>query len=246
VTAYRLNRFTMTDAEALAGATADITEWADDELESKVTYRAARITGISGSPSPHLILATTGAQITDARTGSVLGTRPAETEWHVMFTWICEVTNIRPAGAPARQPQAPHPVTSAVTVTIWHNIAVDAHGRHTAMLDGYQPGDPVVAVFTYQADPAGRTAEEIADEAYDIFNDHPRNPEGEELARRYYRHRLLRSLSIGDVVVIGEAALAAGRAAGWTPVSGGLNESRADQHGTHPLPDPGRLSDTGT
>ena len=246
MTAYRLNRFTMTDAEALAGATADITEWADDELESKVTYRAARITGISGSPSPHLILATTGAQITDARTGSVLGTRPAETEWHVMFTWICEVTNIRPAGAPARPPQARHPGAGAVTVTIWHNIAVDADGRHTAMLDGYQPGDPVVRVFAYQASLAGRTAEQIAEEAYDIFNDHPRNPEGEELARRYYRHRLLRSLSIGDVVVIGEAALAAGRAAGWTPVSGGLNESRADQHGTHPLPDPGRLSDTGT
>jgi hypothetical protein len=44
------------------------------------------------------------------------------------------------------------------------------------MLDGYQPGDPVVAVFTYQADPAGRTAEQIADEAFDIFNDHPRDP----------------------------------------------------------------------
>jgi hypothetical protein len=53
-------------------------------------------------------------------------------------------------------------------------------------------------------------------------------------------------LDIGDVVVIGEAALAAGRPIGWTPVSGGLNESRADQHGTHPLPDPGRGSDTGT
>jgi hypothetical protein len=114
------------------------------------------------------------------------------------------------------------------------------------MLDGYQPGDPVVRVFAYQASPAGRTAEQIADEAYDTFNDHPRNPEGEELARRYYRHRLLRSLAIGDVVVIGEAALAAGRPIGWTPASAGLNESRADQHGTHPLPDPGRLSDTGT
>jgi hypothetical protein len=155
VTAYKLNRFTMTDAEALAGATADITELADDELESRVTYRAARITGIAGPPSPHLIIATTGAQIADARTGSVLATRPAEPEWHVMFTWICEVTNIRPAGAPARQPQAPHPETSAVTVTIWHNIAHDAHGRRTAMLDGYQPGDPVVRVFAYQGSPPG-------------------------------------------------------------------------------------------
>ena len=81
-----------------------------------------------------------------------------------------------------------------ITVTIWHNVAHDAQGRHTAMLDGYQPGDPVVAVFTYQADPAGRTAEQIADEAFDIFNDHPRDPGGEDLSRRYYQ-RELRSLS---------------------------------------------------
>ena len=82
-----------------------------------------------------------------------------------------------------------------ITVTIWHNVAYDGEGRHSAMLDGYRPGDPMVRVFTYQADPAGRPPEEIAEEAFDTFNDHPRNPEGEELARLYYRHRLLRSLS---------------------------------------------------
>jgi hypothetical protein len=62
------------------------------------------------------------------------------------------------------------------------------------MLDGYQPGDPVVRVLTYQADPAGRTAEQIADEAFDTFNDHPRDPDGADLARVYYERRL-RSLS---------------------------------------------------
>jgi hypothetical protein len=82
-----------------------------------------------------------------------------------------------------------------ITVTIWHNVACDAEGHHTAMLDGYQPGDPMVRVFTYLADPAGRPPEEIAKEAFGTFNDHPGSPEGEELARRYYRHRLLRSLS---------------------------------------------------
>jgi hypothetical protein len=81
-----------------------------------------------------------------------------------------------------------------ITITIWHNVAHDAGGRHSAMLDGYQPGDPVVAVFTYQADPAGRTAEDIADEAYDTFNDHPRDPDGADLACAYYQRRL-RSLS---------------------------------------------------
>jgi hypothetical protein len=63
------------------------------------------------------------------------------------------------------------------------------------MLDGYQPGNPMVCVFAYQAGPAGRSPEAIAEEAFDTFNDHPRNPGGEELARQYYRHRLLRSLS---------------------------------------------------
>jgi len=46
VTSYKLNRFTMADAPLLAGKTADITAWDDDELETKVTYPGARVTGI--------------------------------------------------------------------------------------------------------------------------------------------------------------------------------------------------------
>jgi hypothetical protein len=42
-----------------------------------------------------------------------------------------------------------------ITITIFHNVARDRGGRPTGMLDGYRPGDPVVRVFTYQADPAG-------------------------------------------------------------------------------------------
>ena len=68
-----------------------------------------------------------------------------------------------PDGSPAGDAgRAPAPEQQAlagpakITVTIWHNVALDGQGRHTAMLDGYQPGDPVVRVFTYQADPAGR------------------------------------------------------------------------------------------
>jgi hypothetical protein len=37
-------------------------------------------------------------------------------------------------------------------------------------------------------------------------------------------------LSAGDVVAVGEVALAVARPAGWTPVSGGLNEVRTDEH----------------
>jgi hypothetical protein len=61
------------------------------------------------------------------------------------------------------------------------------------MLDGYHPGDPVVRVFAYQARP-GRPAEEIAEEAFAIFNDHPRDAAEVELACAYYGRRL-RSLS---------------------------------------------------
>jgi hypothetical protein len=148
-----------------------------------------------------------------------------------------------PAGdvgtAPAPGPPAPpggsaQPGPASITVTIWHNVAFDGQGRHTAMLDGYQPGDPMVRVFAYQAAPAGRTAEQIADEAFDTFNDHPRDPDGADLACAYYGRRL-RSLSVGDVVAVGEAGLAVGRV-GWIVVRGGLNEVRADEHGTHPLP----------
>lgn len=43
-------------------------------------------------------------------------------------------------------------------------------------------------------------------------------------------------LSVGDVVAVGEAALAVGRPVGWVPVRGSLTEVRIHEHGTHPLP----------
>jgi hypothetical protein len=95
MTQYRLNHFTMADAQALAGKTADITEWDDDELERKVTYPGARITGIIVLSTPCLVIETAGAVITDAATGERLGTRPPEPELRLFFTWICEVDNVR-------------------------------------------------------------------------------------------------------------------------------------------------------
>jgi hypothetical protein len=90
-----------------------------------------------------------------------------------------------------------------ITVSAWHNVARDAEGRHIAILDGYQPGHPMVRVFAYQADPGGRAPEAIAEEAFAICNGHPRDAGGEELSCRYYA-RELRSLSAGDIVVVGE------------------------------------------
>jgi hypothetical protein len=80
-----------------------------------------------------------------------------------------------------------------ITVTIWHNVAHDGEGRPSGMLDGYRPGDPVVRVFAYEADPGGRAPEEIAEEAFAICNGHPPGAYV-DLTRRYY-DRELRSLS---------------------------------------------------
>ena len=149
-----------------------------------------------------------------------------------------------PAGDAGSEPASGRPAPpgpAKITVTIWHNVAFDDQGRHTAMLDGYQPGDPVVRVFAYQADPAGRPPEEIADEAFDTFNDHPRDPDGADLACAYYGRRL-RSLSKGDVVAVGEVPLAVA-SVGWTLVRGVLNEVRTREHGTYPLHAPSHLPD---
>jgi len=83
---------------------------------------------------------------------------------------------------------------AAVSWFFRHNVAHDGEGRHSAMLDSYQPGDPMVRVFTYQADPAGRSPEAVAEEAFAICDGHSGNAHGEELSRRYYQ-RELRSLS---------------------------------------------------
>lgn len=80
-----------------------------------------------------------------------------------------------------------------ITVTIWHNVAADEHGRETATITGYQPGDPVTAVFAYQSDPAGGP-EAVAGEAYAIFNGHPFDGRDNDLVRAYYG-RGLRALS---------------------------------------------------
>ena len=94
MTEYKLNHFTMADAQALAGKTADITEWDNDDLQAKVTYPGARITGIVPS-GPFLVIETAGAVVTDAPTGKPLGTRPPEPELRLFFTWVCEVTGVR-------------------------------------------------------------------------------------------------------------------------------------------------------
>ena len=47
-------------------------------------------------------------------------------------------------------------------------------------------------------------------------------------------------LSVGDIVAAGDVLLAVGRPAGWEPVTSPLTEVRTREHGTSPLPLPGR------
>lgn len=61
-------------------------------------------------------------------------------------------------------------------------------------------------------------------------------------AGRWFRNtaELSGELSVGDIVCVGEVALAVGRPAGWEPASGPLAEVRTREHGTSPLPLSGR------
>ena len=52
-------------------------------------------------------------------------------------------------------------------------------------------------------------------------------------------------VSKGDVVVVGEVALAVA-SVGWIPVRGGLQEVRKDEYGTHPLLPSSPVSGDGT
>ena len=79
------------DAQLPVGTTADITAWDDDDRTVKVTYRAATVTGTAGRAGAWLTIRTAGAEMTDAETGEVLGTRPAEPEWNVAFSDIFRV-----------------------------------------------------------------------------------------------------------------------------------------------------------
>ena len=52
-------------------------------------------------------------------------------------------------------------------------------------------------------------------------------------------------LSAGDLVAVGDTLLAVGRPAGWEPATGPLTEVRTREHGTVPLPLPGRAPGSG-
>ncbi|MGH3976693.1 MAG: hypothetical protein ACRDS9_25750 [Pseudonocardiaceae bacterium] len=87
-------------------------------------------------------------------------------------------------------------------LTILHNEATDEAGRYTAWVGGYQAGDPMREVFTYESDhtePLTALAH-----AWWLFNvgDDPEFSDPPNPVSVDYRQRGLRSLSLGDTVTV--------------------------------------------
>jgi hypothetical protein len=108
---------------------------------------------------------------------------------------------------------------SVVKVTVWHKTDEQTWFRP------YEPGHPIEPVFEFElrldelerderleahpTAPAEMPLLVIAEDAFAAFNGHP--PDGwEDRSKDYYAQRL-RSLSVGDLVVFGEVALAVER-----------------------------------
>jgi hypothetical protein len=94
------------------------------------------------------------------------------------------------------------------TLTVWHNIATDAEGRLLGMLDGYQPGHPLVPVarrelpitLTSDGQPHDPQVHTWLEEIWRLLNigDDPSFGTPDPWAVQY-RSRRNRSLSTGDV-----------------------------------------------
>ncbi|HUZ52975.1 MAG TPA: hypothetical protein VMU94_10665 [Streptosporangiaceae bacterium] len=123
-------------------------------------------------------------------------------------------------------------MTAMLTVSIWHNVTRDPEGRH-AGFGGFTPGDQMVKVFTYDTPATGGSPADIAEDAFAAFNDVPLSDEAAGLARQY-RARALRSVSVGDMVVVGETALIVAPA-GFAVLRGTFAPVRVHEHGTRPI-----------
>jgi hypothetical protein len=112
-------------------------------------------------------------------------------------------------------------------VTLWHrqglfDLAPGQYVRIEELLEqhsrGYRPGDRIKPVYSYERDTGPNvTADdthEIAEQAFRIFNDAPATSWERDHTDRYYAAGN-RSLSVGDVIVIGEIAISC-EPVGWT------------------------------
>lgn len=126
-------------------------------------------------------------------------------------------------------------------VSVFHNVARDEQGRRINWF-GYEPGHPLVRVFEADigfGDDLG--AEGMADEIWIIGNAEPERLTGARaVLARAYRARRLRSLWVGDVVVIGDGgdgtALRVDRAGFGRVERDALTVVTTREHGTEPWP----------
>jgi len=116
-------------------------------------------------------------------------------------------------------------------VTVWHRQGLfdrtaGSWYLHTDAGDlfrrGYRPGERIKRVYDYDVDAGEKgvsldSVREIAEQAFRIFNDAPASDWERDHARRY-RAAGHRSLSVGDVVIVGEIALSC-EPVGWVPVT---------------------------
>ncbi|MGL5824992.1 MAG: hypothetical protein ACRCYU_09275 [Nocardioides sp.] len=107
-------------------------------------------------------------------------------------------------------------------VTVLHNVARDGFGRPRGY-DGYQPDHQLANVFDYETDLVAPLA--VAEQAFHLFNvgDDPHfgTPHPTAIA---YRANQLRSLSVGDVLLLEDGAHGtpvayACASVGWTPLA---------------------------
>ena len=123
---------------------------------------------------------------------------------------------------------------TSVTVTIWHSVASDGQGGTPPRWTG-SPATRWCASSPTRPCRAGAAPRRSPGTRSPVQRPPPRRRRPPGAVPASITQRRLHSLSVGNVVAVGEAGLAVGHA-GWTLVRGGLNEVRTDEHGTHPLP----------
>ena len=124
---------------------------------------------------------------------------------------------------------------------------------------GFRPGDTFAEALRYHeavatdrltgedsddedAEDLVGTLMRLAEKAFELTNLPDEVLSADQLALLGDYHRRFNSLSVGDVVVIGETALACGRLS-WDPVTlpdGAVSDDRIDAHGRHCKKSPAR------
>jgi hypothetical protein len=100
-------------------------------------------------------------------------------------------------------------------VSMLHNTTEDSMGRKTGFSFGYRPGDTLREVFRFHVSESADDWREVAELAFEVGNIDPgmaADPRVHE-----YREARVRSVSVGDVIQVGDTFVAVGRV-GWSVV----------------------------